>query len=139
MLAMKVKFEVSDVISALPEEVYSAWLDSDEHSAMTGAYAQVTNHIGDLFEAWDGYISGKNLELVPSRRILQLWRTSEFDESEEDSLLEILFESEEDGTRIVIRHTQLPEHGMQYKQGWRDSYFRPMKVYFEAKSKTGAV
>jgi uncharacterized protein YndB with AHSA1/START domain len=111
---MKVEFEVSDFIPASPDQVYSAWLDS---------------------EAWDGYITGKNLGLVQSSRIFQQWRTSEFEESDDDSLLEILFESEAEGTRIIIRHTNLPEHGMQYKQGWRDSYFSPMKAYFETKSK----
>jgi hypothetical protein len=101
---------------------------------MTGGYALITDHVGGNFEAWDAYISGKNLELVQSNRIYQQWRTSEFEDSDEDSLLEILFESEEKGTRITIRHTNLPEHGMQYKQGWRDSYFSPMKAYFKIKS-----
>jgi len=132
---MKVEFEVSDFIPASPDQVYSAWLDSDEHSAMTGGYALITNHIGGIFEAWDGYITGKNLGIVQSNRIFQQWRTSEFEESDEDSLLEILFESEAEGTRIIIRHTNLPEHGMKYEQGWRDSYFSPMKAYFETKSK----
>lgn len=128
---MKVEFEVSDVIPALPHQVYAAWLDSDKHSVMTGGLAQVNDKIGESFEAWDGYITGKNLELVPSSRILQHWRTSEFEESDEDSLLEVLFEQEGAGTRITIRHTQLPQHGMQYKQGWRDAYFTPMKAYFK--------
>jgi len=130
---MKVEFEVSGFIPASPDKVYSAWLDSDEHSAMTGGFAQITDHVGGNFEAWDGYIRGKNLELVQASRILQLWRTNEFEDSEEDSLLEILFESATEGTRITIRHTQLPSHGMQYKQGWKDSYFSPMKAYFETK------
>ena len=136
---MKVEFEISDVIPASPDQVYSAWLDSGEHSAMTGGDASVTDYVGGIFEAWDGYIRGKNLELDQSRRILQLWRTSDFEESDNDSMLEIFFEPEVEVTRIKIRHTNLPEHGMQYRQGWRDSYFSPMKAYFETKSKTSAV
>ena len=136
---MSIEFEVSDFVPASLDRVYSAWLDSDEHSAMTGSPASVYAKIGGNFEAWGGYIQGKNLELEPSSRILQLWRTSEFEDSDEYSLLEVLFESAEHGTTIRIRHTQLPEHGMQYKQGWRDAYFTPMKVYFETKSKPSAV
>ena len=136
---MKVEFEVSDIIPATPDQVYAAWLDSNEHSEMTGSPARISSVVGGKFSAWDGYIRGTNLELEPSIRIIQLWRTSEFEESVEDSLLEILFESVEYGTSIVIRHTQLPEHGMQYQQGWRDSYFTPMKAYFETKSKPGGV
>jgi activator of HSP90 ATPase len=136
---MKVEFEVSDIIPATPVQIYTAWLDSNKHSEMTGSPARVSSVVGGKFSAWDGYIHGKNLELEPSNRILQLWRTSEFVDSDEDSLLEILFESVEFGTSIMIRHSQLPEHGMQYQQGWRDSYFSPMKTYFETKSKPGGV
>lgn len=132
---MKVEFEVSDIIPATPDEIYTAWLDSDEHSEMTGSTARISSEVGGRFSAWDGYIHGTNLELEPSNRILQHWRTSEFEDSVEDSLLEIMFESVEYGTSIVIRHSQLPEHGMQYQQGWRDSYFTPMKAYFKTKSK----
>lgn len=136
---MNVEFEVSDILSATPEQIYTAWLDSDEHSKMTGSPARISSIVGGKFDAWDGYISGINLELEPSSRILQLWRTSEFEDSDEDSLLEILLETVENGTFIKIKHTQLPEHGMQYQQGWRDAYFTPMKAYFETKSKPGDV
>lgn len=135
---MSIEFEVFDVIPASLNQVYAAWLDSDEHSAMTGSPARVSTNVGGKFEAWNGYIRGKNLELEKSNRILQLWRTSEFEESDEDSLLEVLFESAKYGTKIRIRHTQLPKHGMQYQQGWRDAYFTPMKAYFATKSKPGA-
>lgn len=130
---MSIKFEVSDLIPANPEIVYSAWLNSEEHSLMTGGSAQVSNKVGESFEAWDGYIQGKNLELEPQKRILQLWRTSEFEDSEKDSTLEILFEPEGGGTRVTIRHSDLPQHGIQYQQGWIDSYFIPMKEYFGEK------
>jgi uncharacterized protein YndB with AHSA1/START domain len=131
---MSIEFEVSEVIPASPEKVYTAWVNSKEHTLMTGSPARVSAKVGETFEAWDGYIQGKNLELEPPNRILQLWRTSEFEESDKDSILEILFTSEGDGTRITIRHSELPDHGMQYYQGWIDSYFAPMAAYFRVKS-----
>jgi len=132
---MPIEFVVSDVIPAPPEEVYVAWLDSKEHTSMTGGQARVSSVVGDTFEAWDGYIEGKNLELEFPRRILQQWRTSEFEETDKDSLLEIKLDPVEGGTRVTIRHSALPEHGMQYQQGWIDSYFIPMKAYFGGKFK----
>lgn len=38
--------------------------------------------VGEAFEAWDGDIQGKNIELDPPKRILQLWRTSEFEDDD---------------------------------------------------------
>jgi activator of HSP90 ATPase len=130
---MSIAFEVSEVFPAPQEVLYSAWLSSEEHSQMTGSLAIVSANVGDSFEAWDGYIQGKNLELERPSRILQSWRTTEFEESDEDSLLEIMFEKDGSGTKITIRHSALPEHGMQYQQGWIDSYFSPMKEYFANK------
>jgi len=128
---VEVRFRVSELFSKSPEYLYQAWLDSELHSEMTGGKALVSDQVGDDFTAWDGYIMGKNLELQPSMRILQTWRTTEFEKNDPDSLVEITFIPEGDQTRIIIRHSDLPEHGMQYQQGWVDAYFTPMKVYFQ--------
>jgi uncharacterized protein YndB with AHSA1/START domain len=127
---MSIKFEVSDIIPAPVEAVFNAWLNSEEHAKMTGAHAEVSAEVGAVFEAWDGYIKGVNVEVEENKRIVQRWRTTEFEENDADSLLEVLFEAEGKGTRVTIRHSELPKHGMQYKQGWKDSYFTPMKAYF---------
>jgi uncharacterized protein YndB with AHSA1/START domain len=127
---MSLRFEVSAVIPAKPVEVYAAWLDSRAHSKMTGAKAKVSDNVGGDFEAWDGYISGTNLELEPGRRIVQAWRTVEFADDEEDSRLEIILAPVKGGTKLTIKHSKLPAHGQQYKQGWVDSYFDPMQAYF---------
>ena len=130
---MSIEFEISDLIPAPPDVIYDAWLNSEEHTSMTGGRAKVSAKIGEMFEAWDGYIQGKNLELESPGRILQQWRTTEFENSEQDSQLEVLLIPEGQGTRITIRHSGLPDHGMQYRQGWIDAYFLPMKEYFNRK------
>jgi len=127
---MNIEFEVSEIIPASPSEVYRSWLDSDAHSKMTGSPAQVSSKVGGRFKAWDGYIQGRNIELEPPKRILQRWRTIEFADTDDDSLVEILIQGEQGSSKVTIRHTRLPRHGMQYQQGWRDSYFTPMKEYF---------
>ena len=127
---MTLEFEVSAVVPATQAAIYDAWLDSESHSLMTGGEASVSDKEGDSFEVWDGYIQGVNLELEPASRILQRWRTVEFDDTDEDSLLEILLSQEGESTRVTIKHSKLPDHGMQYQQGWIDSYFIPMTEYF---------
>jgi uncharacterized protein YndB with AHSA1/START domain len=127
---MAIEFEISELIPATPKEIYDAWLNSEGHSNMTDSPATASAVVGELFEAWDGYIQGKNLELDRERRILQAWRTTEFEESDPDSRLEILLRSREGGTLVTVRHSNLPDHGMQYRQGWVDAYFTPMQAYF---------
>ncbi len=127
---MALEFEVSAVIPATRDELYTAWLDSAAHSAMTGGRANASADVGDSFEAWDGYIQGRNVELEPGRRIVQSWRTVEFHNSEPDSQIEITFDDAAGGTKVTLRHTNLPPHGGQYEQGWLDNYFHPMAEYF---------
>ncbi len=128
---MSIEFEVETLITAPAQTLFNAWLDSDQHTAMTGGEAHVSDEIGGAFTAWDGYISGSNLELSPPGRILQSWRTVEFSDDEADSVLEVLFEPAGDRTRVKIRHSNLPAHGMIYKEGWVENYFEPMKDFFE--------
>ena len=127
---MPISFEVSDILPASPPAIYRAWLNSQTHTKMTGSPAQASPEVSAEFSAWDGYIHGRNLELDPPRRILQAWRTIEFAENDPDSLLEVLLQPVEGGTQVVLRHSNLPAHGDQYREGWVENYFTPMKAYF---------
>ena len=127
----KNKFTISTVISASSSEIYKAWLSSKGHAAMTGSAAKVNGKVGGKFTAWDGYIFGSTLELTPNRRIVQAWRTSEFPDDAPDSRVEILLEEVKGGTKVTLTHTDMPEDQVpDYKQGWEDFYFKPMKEYF---------
>lgn len=128
---MTLAFEISEILQATPQAIYQAWLDSKGHTLMTGSPAQASARVGESFSAWDGYIFGRNLELEPGRRIIQAWRTTEFQPSDPDSRLEVILEPEGKGARVTIRHSNLPPDGMQYKQGWVEFYFEPMRTYFQ--------
>lgn len=128
-------FEISAVINTTPKSLYEAWLDSEQHSAFTGSKAQVDPQVGGSHSAWDGYIEGKILELDPGRRIRQSWRTSEFPQKSADSTLDILFEEVAEGTKITLKHSQIPEgQGESYREGWDDNYFKPLEQYFSGRT-----
>jgi activator of HSP90 ATPase len=123
--------KVSAVIAADPKAVYDAWMSSKGHGAMTDSSAKVTARVGGAFSAWEGYISGKTLKLEPGSRIVQSWRTTEFGEKDPDSHLEVLLEKAKGGTKVTLVHTNIPAgHGAEYRKGWIDFYFKPMKEYF---------
>jgi len=128
-------FTVSATIPAAPKQVFDAWLSSKGHSAMTDAGAKVSARVGGAFTAWDGYISGKNLKLNPEKQIVQSWRTTEFAVSDPDSKIEVLLEKTPGATKLTIHHTNIPSGQSDYKSGWRECYFEPMKNYFKANAK----
>ena len=128
---MKNGFTISAVIPAKASEIYKAWLSTKGHAAMTGSPAKVEGKVGGKFSAWDGYIFGTTLELTPNERILQAWRTTEFPDEAPDSRLEVMLEEATGGTKITLTHTKMPDDQVEdYRQGWEDFYFKPMKQYF---------
>ena len=125
------RFTTAAVIPASPKEVFDAWLDGDQHGAMTQSSATATNEIAGIFTAHDGYINGINLELEDSERILQTWRTTQFEGSDSDSSVEVTLEKVEVGTKLTLRHWNIPDDQADgYETGWQDFYFTPMIEYF---------
>ena len=124
-------FNLFEVITAKPAEIYQAWLSSEGHTAMTGSPASVDSSVGGTFSAWEGYIFGKTLELTPNQRIVQSWRTTEFPDDASDSHLVVDLEEVAEGTKVILTHSNMPEEQVDsYRQGWEDFYFKPMREYF---------
>jgi len=123
--------EVTGPVPASIDAVYSAWLDGQAHTAMTGGAATCEARVGGRFTAWDDYIEGENLELEAPHRIVQAWRSSEFPSNAPASRLEVLLKATEGGTQLTLRHSGIPAgQGASYEQGWVDHYLEPMRVYF---------
>lgn len=129
---MKNEFTLTVTINAKAETIYKAWLSSTGHSAITGSPAKVDGTVGGDFLAWDGYIQGMFLELKKNKKIKQAWRTLEFPADAEDSIVEILLEEDQGKTELTLKHSNIPEGQVEdYKTGWEDFYFKPMKQYFQ--------
>src|SRR6516225_6032537 len=96
-----------------------------------GSKATQSPRVGANVSAWDGYISGKNLELVPGKRIVQSWRTTKFTDADTDSKISVTLRAVPGGTRITLRHSRVPNSHTGYEHGgWQEHYFKPMKAYF---------
>ena len=130
------RFQVATVLQTSAKRIYQAWLDASEHGAFTGGEAEIDAVVGGAFTVGDGYIHGKTVELTPYRKIVQMWRTTEFAPGDEDSILEVVLEEVEEvegGTRITLSHSNLPDgQGADYEEGWKEFYFEPMAEYFKA-------
>lgn len=125
------------IIPASPEEVYDAFINPKKHSAFTGAKAMGKPIVGAEIRAWDGYITGKNLELEKGKRIVQEWSTSEWPKGYPPSKLTLTFCNVEGDTELTMIHSKVPaEQAEEYRQGWIDNYWDLLKEYFKNKRKT---
>jgi activator of HSP90 ATPase len=121
---------------ASPEDVFNALLDPAKHSDFTGSLATTSRGTGVRFTAWNGYISGKNIRLVKDKKIIQEWKTTEWPTGYPPSRLEFTLTARNGGTELKMVHSKIPaEQIEEYRKGWYDSYWNPLKKYF-GKSKS---
>ncbi len=112
---------------ASPKAVYDALMDSRQHSRFTGSKAVISRRVGGKFTAYDGYASGKNLELVPGKKIVQSWRASEWPKGQLSKVTFSLRKAKT-GTKLVFTQTGIPSNQVaSIKKGWIEFYWKPMK------------
>ena len=118
------------IFKAAIHDVYEALMDSRKHARFTGAPVRMSRKPGGTFSAYDGHITGVNIELVPDTRIVQAWRGSDWPEGCY-SLVVFSLKTVNGGTRLDF--TQIGVPAKEYKgihAGWGEYYWEPMKVMF---------
>ena len=125
--------EQTVTFNASAHDVYDALMDSDKHSRFTGAKATISRDVGGSFTAYDGYISGTNLELIPNTKIVQLWRGNDDGWAPgHHSTATFTLDEVDDGTRLTFVQSGVPEETFDgISQGWQEHYWSKMKSYLE--------
>jgi activator of HSP90 ATPase len=119
------------IFKASPHDVYEALMDSKKHSAFTSGKASINRAVGGSMMAYDNYIAGRNIELVPDKKIVQDWRSVDWPEGYY-SRVTFEFTTVPEGTRLDFTHVDVPEGTEEgFTQGWIDNYWEPMKIFLE--------
>ena len=122
----------SVTLRAKPLEVYEAFVDADKHSAFTGSRATGEARVGSEFSAWDGYITGKYIELEEGRRIVQEWATTEWPDGYPPSRFELSFKLVGGNTEVSMVQSSVPEElAEDLRNGWNEFYWEPLREYFK--------
>lgn len=114
-----------------PHRVYEALLDAKEFDKFSGvAGNQIHREAGGAFSLFGGQILGRNVELVPDRRVIQAWRAASWPEGVY-SIARFELSKQGDGARLVFDHTGFPPDLREHlASGWREHYWEPLKKYF---------
>jgi uncharacterized protein YndB with AHSA1/START domain len=124
----------TELIDGSPEEVFDAYVKPENHAEFTGSPATGSPKVGGKFTAWDRYISGKYIELVKGKKIVYEWVTTEWPAGNPPSIVEVTLRPRVKKTELTMVQTRTPaEQAEDYRQGWIDSYWEPMKKYFVKK------
>ena len=120
----------SVVFKAKANRIYDILIDSKEFAAFTGGKAaKIDPTAGGAFSVFDGMITGRNVELLPAKRIVQAWRAGNWDEGVY-SIVRFDLAGEGTGARLTLTHVGFPEeHRPHLASGWQARYFEPMQAY----------
>jgi activator of HSP90 ATPase len=89
--------------------------------------AEISREVGGAFALFGGYITGRHVELVPSERIVQAWRTGRWPAGVY-SIAKFELEDEGSGTKIVFDHTGFPKGEAEVlASGWKAHYWEPLE------------
>jgi uncharacterized protein YndB with AHSA1/START domain len=110
--------------AATPAQVFRVLADPARFAEVTGAPATGSASEGGAFTAFGGHITGRHVELVPDRRVVQAWRAKTWPEGTY-SVVRFELRPEAGGTRLVFDHDAFPEDMKEHlSKGWEDNYWK---------------
>lgn len=108
---------------AAPARVYQALVDSKRFGELTGAPATGDSTEGAPFSAFGGHITGRHVELVPGKRVVQAWRAKTWPEGLY-SIVRFELEAQGSGTKVVFNHNGFPADMQEHlAKGWQSNYW----------------
>jgi activator of HSP90 ATPase len=127
--------EQTVIFDAPPRVVYDVYVDEKKHAKFTGAKAKLTKKPGGKMNAWDGYVSGTMLLLVPGKRIVQTWKSQTWPKGRPESILDIRLKPKGKGTELTMIHAGIPTASLAngFRSGWHRSYWKPIATYLAKK------
>ena len=114
-------------IVASPRAIFDILTSSDRFAKMTGGRpADISKEAGGAFALFGGDIEGRNIELVPGKRVVQAWRSCAWPEGV-FSLVTFQLNASGSTTTLVFDQVGYPESGQQsLTDGWHQMYWGPM-------------
>ena len=115
-------------INAEPSDVYSAITNPYTIELWSGYPAQMSTEPGSDFSLWEGDITGRNIEFVQDKKVVQEWY---FGDQPEKSIVTITITSDRENSEVTVEHTNIPdEEFINIAEGWREYYIGAIINFF---------
>jgi activator of HSP90 ATPase len=121
-------FKKTFKINAEPSDVYSAITNPYTIELWSGYPAQMSTEPGSDFSLWEGDITGRNIEFVQYKKVVQEWY---FGDQPEKSIVTITITSDRENSEVTVEHTNIPdEEFINIAEGWREYYIGAIINFF---------
>jgi activator of HSP90 ATPase len=130
------------VFKASRKRVYEALTDAKQFNkvvllstAMKSGMApgakptEISTEAGGAISLFGGYVTGRQIELVPNERIVQVWRAGGWDPGDY-SIAKFQLVEQGAVTKIVFDHTGFPIGKAEHlAAGWKMNYWEPLEKF----------
>lgn len=128
------------LFKASRKRVYEALIDTDQFDKviqLSGVMSsgmslgtkptEIGREAGAAFTIFGGYITGRQIELVPNERIVQAWRVGSWNPGVY-SIAKFDLVEQGSETKILFDHTGFPKaDGRHLADGWKAHYWEPLE------------
>ena len=115
-------------INAEPSDVYSALTNQVTIELWSGYPALMSDEPGSEFSLWEGDITGKIIETIADKKVVQEWY---FGEQTEKSIATITITPDRENSVVTVEHTNIPDDDFEgIAEGWREFYIGAIISFF---------
>jgi activator of HSP90 ATPase len=121
-------FKKTFKINAEPSDIYAAITNPITIELWSGYPAEMSTEPGSEFSLWEGDITGKNIEFIQDKKVVQEWY---FGDQTEKSIVTIIITPDRENSNISVEQTNIPDEEYSgIAEGWREYYFDAIKSFF---------
>jgi len=115
-------------INAEPSDIYAALTNPYTIELWSGYPAQMVAEPGEEFSMWEGDITGKIIELITDKKVVQEWY---FGEAGVESIVTINISPLGGAAVIVVEHTNIPDDDFEnIVEGWVEYYMGAIRRFY---------
>jgi activator of HSP90 ATPase len=115
-------------INAEPSDIYSAITNPHTIELWSGYPAKMSTEPGSEFSLWEGDITGRNIEFVQDKKVVQEWY---FGEQTEKSVVTIFIVPDGENSQVTVEHSNIPDEEFNnITEGWREYYIGAIITFF---------
>ena len=117
------------LFAGTPARIYEVLVEEKKFQQMTGLPTHLGGAVCSEFSLFAGRITGRQLELVPAERVVQVWRSESW-KPHLYSLASFVLLPQGAATKLVFDHTGFPVGQAEHlAEGWNGHYWEPLKKY----------
>lgn len=120
------------IFNASADDIYEYLINARKLQKIIGGKVSNSGKVGGKFSAYDDYIFGENVELVPGKKIVQKWACEDFPKGHMSDVKIELKKKGDKQTEMIFTQDNIPDELYDdLNEGWKEFYWDPIKDHLE--------